>query len=64
MNVIEPASVWGRCAACGTPFEPEEMHCLLPDGTTIHEASQPSSMRRCRDALLATIRELSLKREM
>ena len=42
-----------KCAACGTTYEPGEFRSLMADGTTVHEETQPSSMRRCRNALLA-----------
>lgn len=41
-----------KCAACGLPFGDGEFRALLPDGTKLHEATQPDSMRRCRKALL------------
>jgi hypothetical protein len=44
------------CAACGLPFETGECRTLQPDGSAVHELSEPASMRRCRDALLAALR--------
>jgi len=47
-----------RCEACGLPFLHGEMVTLRPDGTAVHEATQPDSMLRCRDALLAKLATL------
>ena len=44
-----------QCAACGTSYEPGEVRALMADGTTVHETTQPASMRRCRDALLTKL---------
>jgi len=41
------------CGACGLPFLPGELRAVRPDGTAWHQETQPNSMRRCREALLA-----------
>lgn len=56
------------CAACGLPFKPfktDTMECrtLLPDGSHVHEATNPDSMSRCRAALVARITTLEARLE-
>jgi hypothetical protein len=41
-----------RCAACGLAFDVNEFRSGMPDGTFLHEDTQPASMRKCRDELL------------
>ena len=53
------------CAACGLPFKTDTMECrtLLPDGSCLHEATNPDSMSRCRAALVARITTLEARLE-
>lgn len=45
------AEIADACAFCGVPFRGGETRTLRPDGSSIHEATQPESMSRCRDEL-------------
>lgn len=40
------------CAACSLPFQSGELRSIRPDGSSMHDETQPDSMRRCREALL------------
>ena len=46
-----PRAVAG-CAICGVPFRAGETRSLNPDGSAVHETTQPESMKRCRDELV------------
>lgn len=53
LDPIETSADVPRCAACGLPFRADELRALQPDGSSMHDETQPDSMRRCREALLA-----------
>src|SRR5271169_4386897 len=52
-RLVDPSKV---CAACGLPFVAGESQTFQSDGTRLHAETNPDSMRRCREGLLARLR--------
>src|SRR5271157_2819350 len=55
IEMLEEKPALGKCGACGVAFSPGEMCAMHADGTVWHEETQPTSMRTCRDGLLAKL---------